>query len=61
MLDDFVQAAGRKDYDAMFDLLSLRTRSRYGADAGGIRAQGAGNELAIVLGAMARRAGATSP
>jgi hypothetical protein len=60
VLDDFVQAAGRRDYDAMFDLLSLRTRSRYGATPAALR-QGAGNQLAIVLGALAREGGTYKP
>jgi hypothetical protein len=60
VLDDFVQAAGRKDYDAMFDLISLRTRSRYGASPAAFE-RGAGNQLAIVLGALSREGGTYKP
>jgi hypothetical protein len=60
VLDDFIQAAGRKDYDAMFDLVSLRTRSRYGATAAAFE-QGAGGQLAIVLGALSRPGGTYKP
>jgi hypothetical protein len=56
VLDDFVQAAGRKDYEEMYELLSLRTRSRYGATPKAFR-QGAGSQLAIVLGALSREGG----
>jgi hypothetical protein len=60
VLDDFVHAAGRKDYRAMFDLVSLRTRARYG-DTPAAFEQNAGRQLAIVLGALARSGGTFEP
>jgi hypothetical protein len=60
VLDDFVQAAGRRDYEAMFDLISVRTRTRYGGTPAAFQ-QGAGNQLAIVLGALARTGGTYEP
>jgi hypothetical protein len=60
VLDDFVQAAGRRDYDTMLGLMSTNTRTRYGATPAAFR-QGAGNQLAIVLGALARKGGTYEP
>ena len=56
MLDAFVQAAGRQDYEAMFELLSPRTQAKYGPTPAAF-ARKAGNDLAVVLGAMARQNG----
>jgi hypothetical protein len=56
VLDDFVQAAGRTDYDGMFDLISQRTKATYGATPAAF-ASAAGKDLAVVLGAMARQKG----
>jgi hypothetical protein len=56
VLDDFVQAAGRTDYDGMFKLISQRTKARYGQTPAAF-ARDAGKELAVVLGAMARQKG----
>ena len=56
VLDAFVQAAGRKDYEAMFELLSPRTQAKYGPTPAAF-ARKAGNDLAVVLGAMARQNG----
>jgi hypothetical protein len=60
VLDDFVQAAGAKDYERMVELLSTRSRQRYG-DTPELFQQTAGNQLAIVLGAMARDGGSYEP
>jgi hypothetical protein len=56
VLDDFVQAAGRTDYDAMFGLISTRTKATYGETSAAF-ARRAGKDLAVVLGAMARQKG----
>ena len=60
VLDEFVQAAGAKDYERMIELLSTRSRQRYG-DTPQLFQQTAGNQLAIVLGAMARDGGSYEP
>jgi hypothetical protein len=60
VLDDFVQAAGRTDYDGMFDLISERTKATYGATPAAF-ARVAGKDLAVVLGAMARQKGEYDP
>jgi hypothetical protein len=60
VLDDFVRAAGAKDYERMVELLSVRSRQRYG-DTPQLFQQTAGNQLAIVLGAMARDGGNYEP
>lgn len=60
VLDDFVNAAGRRDYQGMFDLVSLRTRTRYG-DTPAAFEQNAGTQLAIVLGSLARAGGTFAP
>jgi hypothetical protein len=56
VLDAFVQAAGRKDYEAMFELLSPRTQAKYGPTPAAF-ARKAGNDLGVVLGAMSRQNG----
>jgi hypothetical protein len=60
VLDDFVKAAGQRDYAAMFDLVTLRTRTRYG-DTPAAFQQNAGRQLAIVLGSLARQGGTYEP
>ena len=59
-LDDFVQAAGKKDYERMVELLSARSRQRYG-DTPQLFQQTAGNQLQVVLGALARPGGTYEP
>lgn len=59
-LEAFIKAAGKRDYTAMFDLVTLRTRTRYGETPAAFE-QNAGRQLAIVLGSLARKGGAYQP
>ena len=55
-LDRFVQAAGDRDPEAMWELLDSPSRARYGPTREQF-ASGPGNDLAVVLGAFAREGG----
>jgi hypothetical protein len=55
-LDDFVEAAGRRDAAAMYALLSETSKAKFGPTLAHFRV-GAGRDLSIVLGAMARDGG----
>ena len=57
-VDAFVKAAGRRDYEAMFELFPARTR-QYGPTPEAF-ARNAGQHPGVILGAMARTQGATS-
>jgi hypothetical protein len=60
VLDDFVNAAGKRDYAAMFDLVTSRSRMRYGETPAAFQ-KNAGRQLAIVLGSLARSGGTYEP
>jgi hypothetical protein len=55
-LDEFVQAAGRRDAAEMYSLLTETSRAKFGPTLASFRS-GAGRDLSVVLGAMARDGG----
>jgi hypothetical protein len=55
-LEAFVQAAGRRDAAGMFELMTEASRAKFGPTLAAFES-GAGRDLGIVLGAMARDGG----
>jgi hypothetical protein len=55
-LDAFLQAAGRRDAAGMYELLTETSQARFGPTLAHFRS-GAGRDLSVVLGAMARGGG----
>jgi len=59
-VERLVQAAGKTNYATMFNLLTAKSRQRYGPTRETF-ARGPGRQLAVVLGALARAGGSYEP